>query len=94
MLEQRVSNPESYHLSLLCPSPALGHTAGGYFLRAYVCSAPCRVLGYRSELDLGFLPPQSPQFREKRLKTNHTNKRIIKMIISENPKCHEVTNTG
>lgn len=25
------------------PQPRLGHTSSGYFLRAYVCSAPCRT---------------------------------------------------
>lgn len=39
------------------------------------------------------MPPQSPLFRERRLKTNFTHKRIIKMNLSENAKCHEVTKT-
>ena len=93
VLGQRVSDLGSSQLSLLCLSPALRHTSGGYFLRGCVCRAPCWMLGSCREQDMWFLPPQSPLFRERRLKTNSTHKRIIKMSLSENAKCHEVTKT-
>lgn len=65
----------------------------GYFLRACVRWAPSWMLGSRREQDTWFLLPQSPLFRERRLKTKPTHKRIIRTSISENAKCHEATNT-
>lgn len=93
VLGQRVSGPGSSQLSLLCLSPALRHTSGGYFLRACVGRVPRWVLGSCREQGVWFLPPQSPLFRDRRLKTNSTHQRIINMSISEHAKCHEVTNT-